>query len=119
MNLTGEPLPGEEAVDPLGSPRHLTWLLLRAPESLNVQEQSTLTFIRETPDINTTYEVAQRFFTMIRERRADLLDPWLQECEESGIPDLQTFSEGLRREYSALKRGPHFLLQQWTRGGTD
>jgi transposase len=93
---------GEEAVDPLGSPRHLTWLLLRNPESLNAQEQSTLTFMRETPDINTTYELAQRFFTMVRERQAGQLDGWLEECEESGIPDLQTFSEGLRREYSAL-----------------
>ncbi|MBO0795711.1 MAG: transposase, partial [Ktedonobacteraceae bacterium] len=98
-----EPILGGEAVDPLGSPRHLTWLLLRDPSSLNVQEQSTLTFIREVHDIDITYELAQRFFTMVRERQADQLDSWLEECEKSSIPDLQTFSEGLRREYSALK----------------
>lgn len=98
-----EPVPGGEAVDPLGSPRHLTWLLLCKPESLNAQEQSMLTFIREVHDIDVTYTLAQRFFAMVRERQADQLDSWLEECERSGIPDLQTFSEGLRREYSALK----------------
>lgn len=47
MQEAKEPVPGEEAMDPLGSPRHLTWVLFRDPESLNAQEQSTLTFIRE------------------------------------------------------------------------
>jgi transposase len=97
------PLLTGKVVEPVGSPRHLTWLLLRDPSSLNAQEQSTLTFIRETHDINVTYGLAQRFFTMVRERQADQLDDWLEACEKSGIPDLQTFSEGLRREYSALK----------------
>ena len=31
-------------VEPLESPRHLTWLLLRDPASLNVQEQQKLAF---------------------------------------------------------------------------
>lgn len=93
----------EVAVEPLASPRHLTWLLLRKPESLDQQEQATLSFTREVQDINTTYELAQRFFKMIRERQVDQLDTWLQDCEQSGIPDLQTFAEGLRREYSAMR----------------
>lgn len=97
------PEPTERLVEPLGSPRHLSWLLLRDPGSLNQQEQMTLTFIREVQDINTTYELAQRFFKMIRQRQVDQLDTWLQDCEQSGIPDLQTFAEGLRREYSAMK----------------
>lgn len=95
-------------VEPLASPRHLTWLLLRQPEGLNQREQTTLAFIREVQDINSTYELAQRFFKMIRERQVDLLDPWLQECEQSEIPDLQTFAGGLRREYSALKAALQF-----------
>jgi len=97
------PEPTERLVEPLGSPRHLSWLLLCEPGSLNHQEQVTLAFIREVQDINTTYELAQRFFKMIRERQVDQLDTWLQGCEQSGIPDLQTFAEGLRREYSAMK----------------
>ncbi|GHO90152.1 hypothetical protein KSF_002000 [Reticulibacter mediterranei] len=93
----------ENGVEPLGSPRHLTWLLLRKSESLNQQAQWTLNFLREVQDINTTYELAQQFFQMLRKRQADQLDGCLQACEKSNIPDLQTFAEGLRREYSAMK----------------
>ncbi|HLZ60662.1 MAG TPA: transposase [Ktedonosporobacter sp.] len=93
----------EQTSEPLGSPRHLTWLLLRKPESLTEAEQSMVAFIREVKDLDTTYELAQQFFKMIRERQADRLDTWLQACEKSGIPDLQTFAERLKREYSAMK----------------
>jgi len=54
-------------VEPLESPRHLTWLLLRDPDSLNGQEQQKLAFLREVAALNTTYELAQRFFKMVRE----------------------------------------------------
>jgi len=90
-------------VEPLESPRHLTWLLLRDPDSLNGQEQQKLTFIREVEALNTTYDLVQRFFKMVRKRNAELLDSWLEECFSSGIPDLQTFAEGLKREYAALR----------------
>jgi transposase len=90
-------------VDPIGSPRHLTWLLLRHPERLNQQDHLMLAFIREVHDIDITYQRAQRFFTMVKERHADQFDPWLEESLHSGIPDLQTFAQGLKREYSAIK----------------
>jgi len=90
-------------VEALGSPRHLTWLLLRDPKSLHQPEQVTLTFMREVEEINLTSELAQLFFTLVRERQADQLDLWLQECLNSGIADLQTFAEGLTRAYSAMK----------------
>lgn len=98
-------------VELLSSPRHLAWLLLRDPSSLNAQEQLTLTFVREVHDIDITYNLAQRFFTMVRRLQADQLDAWLQECEESGIPDLQTFSERSQKRIFASQRGSHLLLQ--------
>ena len=90
-------------VEPLESPRHLTWLRLRDPESLNEQEQQKLTFIRQVEALNTTYRLVQRFFRMVQKRHAELLDSWLEECHSSGIPDLQIFAEGLKREYAALR----------------
>jgi transposase len=89
-------------VDPLDSPRHLTWLLLRKPEQLTAKEQQVLTFICQEPDIQTTYTLAQRFFRMVRERQADQLDSWLEESLSCGLPDFRTFAEGLKREYAAM-----------------
>jgi transposase len=73
-----------------------------------VQEQQKLAFLREVEALNTTYELVQQFFKMVRERQADLLDNWLQACEKSKVPDLQTFAEGLKREYSAMKGALQF-----------
>jgi Transposase len=90
-------------VEPLESPRHLTWLLLRDPESLDGKEQQRLAFLRGVEALNTTFDLVQRFFRMVRKRNAEPLDSWLEECLSSGVPDLQTFAEGLKREYPALR----------------
>ena len=89
--------------EPLESPRHLSWLLLRDQASLTPQEQQMLAFIRQEPTIEVAYNLAQRFGSMVRKRQPDQLDPWLEAALGSGIPDLHTFAEGLQREYSALK----------------
>jgi transposase len=109
--VMGTASPGENlplVVEPLESPRHLTWLLLRDPGSLDGKDQQKLAFLREVEALNTTYELAQRFFKMVRERQANLLDDWLQDCEKCEVPDLQTFAEGLKREYSAMKGALQF-----------
>jgi hypothetical protein len=54
--------------EPLESPRHLTWLLLRDRSDLNRQEQRMLAFIRQEPVIEVVYDLAQRFITMVRSR---------------------------------------------------
>ena len=101
------PLPPSEQTDmlvePLGSPRHLTWLLVRDPKTLDQQERQTLAFICQEQTIKITYQLAQQFFSVMREKHAAQLDAWLEQCLESGIPDLQTFAEGLKRDYSAMK----------------
>ena len=89
--------------EPLESPRHLSWLLLRDRASLNHQEQQMLAFIRQEPTIEVASDLAQRFGAMVRKRQPDQLDPWLAAALGSGIPDLRTFAEGLQREYSAMK----------------
>jgi transposase len=100
------PAGAEETVlleEPLESPRHLTWLLLRDRASLKKQEQHMLAFIRQERTIEVAYDLAQRFGTMVRTRQPEQLDSWLEAALDSGVPDLRTFAEGLQREYSALK----------------
>ena len=101
MNDTAQVEQNGPLVDPIGSPRHLAWRLVRHPERLNQQEHMMLAFIREVHDIDITYQLAQRFFMMVKERHADQFDSWLEDALRSGIPDLQTFAEGLKREYAA------------------
>jgi transposase len=88
---------------PLESPRHLVWLLLRDPSSLDRQEQQMLAFIRQEQAIEVAYELAQQFGGMVRKRQRDQLDAWITACLASGIPDLETFATGLQKDYAAIK----------------
>lgn len=87
----------------LASPRHLVWLLLRDPSSLDNQEQQMLAFIRQEKAIEVAYGLAQQFGAMVRKRQKDKLDGWITDCLASSIPDLETFATGLQKEYAAIK----------------
>lgn len=89
--------------EPLESPRHLVWLLLRDPSSFDQQEEQMLLFIRQEKDVEDAYALAQRFVLMVHDRQPDKLDDWLHACLTSGIPDLVTFATGLQKEYAAIK----------------
>jgi transposase len=89
--------------EPLESPRHLVWLLLRDPARLSETEEHMLTFIRQEPTVELAYTLAQRFIQMMHEHQSAKLDSWISTCTSSGIADLETFALGLQKELSAIK----------------
>ena len=95
------PLPTPTA--PKLAPRPLAWLFLRDPEQLEQQEKQTLSLLRETQPVEMAYELAQQFVTLLKERNAQPLSTWLQDCQNSGISDLVTFAQALEKEGSALR----------------
>ncbi|GAC1358992.1 MAG: hypothetical protein NVSMB38_42410 [Ktedonobacteraceae bacterium] len=84
------------------APRHLAWLFLRDAEQLTKQEKQTLSLIRQTPNVELAYTLAQQLVTMVKERNALPLSAWFQDCQRSGVSDLMTFAQGLANERSAL-----------------
>jgi len=84
------------------APRHLAWLFLRDPKRLEKQEKQTLSLIRKTPNVETTYRLAQQLTAMIKEHNSQPLETWLWDCQMSGISDLVTFAQGLEKEGSAF-----------------
>ena len=89
--------------EPLESPRHLVWLLLRNPAQLNQFEEHMLCSIRQEPTVEFAYTLAQHFIQMMHEHQADELDGWIRTCASSGIADLETFAVGLQKELSAIR----------------
>jgi len=89
--------------EPVESPRHLVWLLLRDPARLSEAEHYMLTFIRQEPTVERAYRLAQHFIQMMHDHQATELDAWISTCTSSGIADLETFAVGLQKELSAIK----------------
>lgn len=89
--------------EPLESPRHLVWLLLRDPAHLNRSEQQMLSFIRQEPSIDLAYTLTQQFLRLLHDHQAEELDDWFSACASSQLPDLVTFAAGLQKEISAIR----------------
>jgi len=87
----------------LEAPRHLVWLFIQEPSQLNAQQQQTLSFLRQDHMIEEMYILTQSCREMFRERNAAGLDSWLAKCRGCGIPDLESFAQGLQKDYAAIK----------------
>ncbi len=84
------------------APRHLSWSFLGDPARLQKPEQEVLSLSRQEKDVDLVYGLAQRFVSMVKERKAEPLSTWLRDCQRSGITELVNFAQGLENEGSAL-----------------
>lgn len=94
---------GSTAVRPLAAPRQLAWLLVGDATTLEEQERRTLFLLRQHPEVNQAYDLAQHLLTMVKQRSADALEGWLLRCSESGVVEVANFARGLQKEFSALQ----------------
>lgn len=63
------------------------------------------------PVIAQTAELMLDFATMLRERQGQRLDEWLTLVEKQGVTELQSFAQGLKKDYDAVKAG---LTLEWS-----
>ena len=67
--------------------------------------------------IAQTYQLVQAFGTLVRDRPGGAqVEQWLAEVEQSGVPALRAFAEGLKKDYDAVLAG---LTLEWSNGPTE
>src|SRR6266571_1878459 len=94
------------------------WLIgsrLRKSSGSSGKKPTWLVSVRRTRRLQT-YELIQGFTTMLRERQGDRLDSWLKVVKEQGVAELQSFAQGLERDYEAVKAG---LTLPWSQGPVE
>lgn len=98
------PLPPKPQVTQRMSPTRASWLFFKRPEKLEEKQRQQVEQIRGGhPDLDAAYLLSQDFVTMLAERRDQDLDAWLHQAEQSRIPEVQGFVNGIRRDYAAVK----------------
>jgi transposase len=60
--------------------------------------------------------LSQEFALIVRERRHEQLDGWLEQAEQSGLAPLVSFATGVRRDYAAVKAG---VTLEYSNGPTE
>jgi transposase len=99
------------------APSRLKWLFLRTATELTAAERALLAMLQEQcTDLPPAYRLAQGFVRLVREHDGAALEPWLTEAVDSGVPELQRFAAGLRRDRAAVDAG---LTETWSNGQTE
>lgn len=111
-----EPLASAPRRGRLPSTRQLAWLLVRDPEGLDTSERAVLAHVRQDAEVARLHDLARSYNRMVRERRPDDLDGWLSESRVSEIPALTSFSDGLSRDYAAVRAA---LDEPWSSGQAE
>ena len=87
-------------------PREATFLFLRRPEDLGLDEQETLTALRDLhPEVDLAYDLVQQFAQILRTRTGGQLDTWLEKVRTSNIRGFHSFVLGIERDKAAVKAG--------------
>lgn len=87
------------------SARRAAWLVMRPEKKLDADEQKILIRLSEHPALSTAISLAQGFLNLVRHRLPQNLDTWLEEAKSSIYKQFQSFSNGLREDYDAVKAG--------------
>ena len=99
------------------TPWQTKWLLLRAPEDLSAQEASYCQAVCHLcPALAEAASLARSFVEMVRQRKQDQLDAWLQQASASPLQELRRFALGLRKEYAAMRAA---LSEPWSTGQVE
>ncbi len=92
------------------------WITFKEEQRLDWQKAYLARLCQDYQEIAQTYELIQGLTTMLRERQGDELDSWLKVVKEQGVAELQSFAQGLERDYDAVKAG---LTLHWSQGSVE
>src|SRR5947199_10652253 len=87
------------------------------PDKLDKQQRKLVEQLRVAhPDLETAYQLSQTFVSMLAEHRAQNLDDWLLQAKQSGIRELKSFAQGIRRDYAAVRAA---FTSEWSNGQVE
>jgi transposase len=96
------------------TPHRMVGLMLHREEKLTEEEKTALHQVcQRHPHIERVATLFQLFAHMLRERRGEDLDAWLQAAFHTGIPELRTCVNTLRQDQAAVQAG---LVLKWNNG---
>jgi transposase len=92
------------------------WVTFKEDQRLTWQKDYLSRLCGADGEIQETSDLIQEFTTMLRERKGEQFDSWLARVEQQGVAELQSFAQGLRKDYDAVKNG---LTLEWSQGPVE
>jgi transposase len=97
------------------SPRQTTKLLLGEPMK-DIEREYIEKLIELNPKINRLKTLGTRFRKIVRDKRSELFDDWLNDVEAGEIIELKNWANGLLADERAVRAA---LSSEWSNGQTE
>jgi len=100
------------------SARRVSWLLLKDTSDREEQEQAFLDRLQvRCPELRLAAELARAFRSMVRERREEAWEGWLERAiAPDAVKELRSFAEGLKKDEAAVRAA---LRMDWSNGQVE
>ena len=92
------------------------WITFKEDQRLEWQQKYLTQLCEADQEIREANALIQEFTTMLRERKGEGFDAWLEKAEQQGIAELKSFAQSLKRDYDAVKAG---LTLSWSQGPVE
>jgi transposase len=99
------------------TPRTAAWTVLRPLDRRDEEGKVLLAKVRETaPTLAAAVGLAEEFAALVRGRKPEHLDLWLQQAQDSAVPALQRFAKRLLSDYDAVRAA---VTLAWSNGQVE
>jgi transposase len=89
------------------------WITFKEDQRLEWQKKYLTQLSEADQEIRDANGLIQEFTTILRERKGECFDAWLEKVEQQGIGELRSFAQSLKKDYEAVKAG---LTLPWSQG---
>jgi len=115
-NQAGQPLTSDPTRQP-PSLRTLSYWILKRPEHRKEDHERIIEQVSQAqPKLDATIILAREFASMVRERKSDELNSWLERAGQSGYRVWNNFVSGLKQDQAAVQAA---LTYTWSNGPTE
>ena len=100
------------------SARRLAWTLSKDRQDIAENDRIFVqALLQRCPALEVAANVGYQFVTMVRQRRADQLDEWLERAGQNDVPrQLRHLAASLKSDYQAVSQA---LSQPWSNGQVE
>ena len=99
------------------STRKATWLMLKKEKGSTEFEQKFLSQLKEIcPVIKTVEELADEFMELVKNRKANELDSWLEKASKSQVTEMKSFANGIKKDKAPVVAA---LEHEWSNGQVE
>jgi len=99
------------------TPRTAAWAVLRRPERRDDEDRALLAGLRKrSPVLDAAVGLAEEFAALVRGRRPERLDPWLNAAQDGPVAALRRVAKRLQDDGGAVRAA---VTLDWSNGQTE